>query len=128
MSNPTTNRPRAPKSLPTDRITVSGRPDTVVNVALRQDTDTKAFTIRISVKSNVRPTLWGHKSIDANQSQEQLRQQVKRAAAQIAIWQSEEYKDVHHFASISKAADEALSEVFAQAERASRKIISIPKA
>lgn len=95
-----------------------------VRVRLVQDTVTKKVELEVAVQSNQRRGLWAVKKVDADASD--LETLVSKAAAECAILQIVQYRDKHDPDDCARVAREALAEIKADAERAYRKVISLP--
>lgn len=91
-------------------------PDTPVEVKLQMDDQTRKAWMLVSVKSLIRPGLWGHLKVDADSPR--LEYLVQKAAETIAVQQCELYRDVHNPGAVAKAALEAFHEIKSLAEKA----------
>lgn len=87
-------------------------PQTEVKVALKGNDDDPRhlkFWIEVSVKSLVRPGLWGHQRIDPDATN--LEYLVAKAAETIANYQCTKYADQHNPPAVVRAALDCLKEM-----------------
>lgn len=109
--------------LPVKRI-ITGQADTEVRVLLKMDDVTKKAWVEVGVCSLVRPGLIGWLKVDANS--QRLTEDVRRAAELIAMSQCADYSDGHNPPAVARAAEAALKDVMAKADRANKRIVSLP--
>lgn len=96
-------------------------PQTEVKVALEQNNDDPShmkFWIKLSVKSLVRPGLWGHRFIDANTTN--LEYLLSRQCEELCNYQCQQYRDQHNPPAVIRAALDGLKDIQKAAEKARR--------
>lgn len=95
---------------------------TKVRSRLVYDTEKRTIAIEVSVRSNARSKpwgeLWGHAKIDANETQDQILYFAAKKAEAICNYQNAAYGDQHNPPVVANAMQDAVRDIFRQAERA----------